>query len=127
MVVGRDRPNWWVLGVGVAVGDVVVVTEMVEGKCWCSCALWEGGLGEMSNSVMVRARVLNSSVLELMVVSVLCSRRHVMLGSVRPFWRLTTMARHSGVFWTIRVMCVGVEMVRWLTGRSLTMRTWLML
>ena len=107
-------------------GDVVVV-EMVDGK-WCrSWALWEGGLGEMSNSVMVRARLAKSSVLELMVVSVLCSRRHVMLGSVRPFCRLTTMARHKGVFWTMRVMCDGVEMVRWLIGRSRTMRTWLML
>ena len=57
------------------------------------------------------ASALRSDSGELMVVSVLCSRRHVMEGLVRPCCRLRIIARHMGVFCTMRLMVVGEVMV----------------
>ena len=68
---------------------VAVETETEVGYvCCCNC----DGVGEMSKVVMVLASAVRSDSGELMVVSVLCSKRQVSEGLVRPCWRLMTIA-----------------------------------
>ena len=105
---------------------MVVVVEMETGlglvweKC---CWSWEG-VGEMLMLGVALASAVNSVLGELMVVSVLCSSRHVMEGLVRPCWRFMIMARQMGVFWTMWLMVVGEVMTDGWMGMSRMMRTW---
>ena len=91
--------------------------------CELYCWIWDC-VGEMSMLGVALASAAKSVSGELMVVSVLCSSRHVIEGLVRPCWRLMTMARTMGVFWTMRVMVVGEVMADGWMGMSRRMRTW---
>lgn len=68
--------------------------------------------GEISKAVMVCPRTVRRFSGVLMMLSVLCSRMHVMVGFVRPNCKLVMMARQMGVFWTMWVMWSGLAMVR---------------
>ena len=58
----------------------------------------------MSKAVMVCPRTVRRLSGVLMMLSVLCSRMQVMVGSVRPNCKLGMIARHMGVFWTMWMM-----------------------
>ena len=108
---GRECPMYvWSCGF-VGVGCVA------SGCDWRCC--W---VGEILKVGMVLARTWKRSWGELIVESVLCSRRQVRDGSVRPYWRLVMIALHVGVFCTIWLMCSGLLIVWGWTMMSRMMR-----